>query len=110
MLTLIVVNQRYRHGSPSLRRTIDFANAFLNASLLAGILVVINVIAFRYGGQPLDLTREGTYSLSSTTLKQLTSLDRPLTFTLIFGRGPARSASATGSSSWSSLTRPSIPA
>ena len=87
VLTLIVVNQRYRHGSPSLRRTIDFANAFLNASLLAGILVVINVIAFRYGGQPLDLTREGTYSLSSTTLKQLTSLDRPLTFTLIFGRG-----------------------
>jgi ABC-type uncharacterized transport system len=88
VLTLIVVNQRFRHGSPSLRRTIDFANAFLNSSLLAGTLVVINVIAFRYGGQPLDLTREGTYSLSSTTLKQLISLDRPLTFTLIFGRGP----------------------
>jgi len=88
VLTLIVVNQRFRHGSPSLRRTIDFANAFLNVSLLAGILVVVNVIAFRYGGQPLDLTREGTYSLSSTTLKQLTSLDRPLTFTLFFGRGP----------------------
>jgi hypothetical protein len=87
VLTLIVVNQRYRHGSPSLRRTLDFANTFLNASLLAGTLVVINVIAFRYGGQPIDLTREGTYSLSSTTLKQLTGLDRPLTFTLIFGRG-----------------------
>jgi hypothetical protein len=88
VLTLIVVNQRYRHGSPSLRRTIDFANAFLNVSLLAGILLVINVMAFRYGGQPLDLTREGTYSLSPTTLKQLTSLDRPLTFTLFFGRDP----------------------
>jgi ABC-type uncharacterized transport system len=88
VLTLMVVNQRYRHGSPTLRRTIDFANTFLNASLLAGILVVVNVIAFRYAGQPLDLTREGTYSLSSTTLKQLTSLDRPLTFSLVFGRGP----------------------
>ena len=87
VLTLIVVNQRFRHSSPSLRRTIDFANAFLNASLLAGILVVVNVIAFRYGGQPIDMTHEATYSLSSTTLNQLTSLDRPLTFTLIFGRG-----------------------
>ena len=44
-------NRRYRHASPSLRRTIDFSTAFLNASLLAGILIVVNVIAFRYGGQ-----------------------------------------------------------
>ena len=66
-LTLISFNRRYRHASPSLRRTIDFSSAFLNASLLAGILIVVNVIAFRYGGQPLDLTREQTYSLSSMT-------------------------------------------
>jgi hypothetical protein len=88
VLTLIRVNSRYRHVSPSLRRTTDLASAFLNTSLLAGFLVVINVIAFRYGGRPLDLTREQTYSLSSSTINQLTSLKRPVTFTLVFGRGP----------------------
>jgi hypothetical protein len=88
VLTLIRVNRRYRHASPSLRRTIDFSSAFLNTSLLAGILIVINVIAFRYGGRPLDLTREQTYSLSSATVNQLTSLKRPVTFTPIFGSGP----------------------
>ncbi|HZW30490.1 MAG TPA: GldG family protein [Isosphaeraceae bacterium] len=87
LLLLIRLNRRYRHASPSLRRTIEFAGSFLNTSLLAGLLIVINVLAFRYGGRPLDLTREGTYSLSSSTLNQLTSLDRPLTFTMIFGRG-----------------------
>jgi hypothetical protein len=70
-----------------LRRTIDFSAAFLNASLLAGILIVANVIAFRYGGRPIDMTREGTYSLSSLTLNQLKGLDRPVTFTMIFGEG-----------------------
>jgi hypothetical protein len=88
VLTLIQVNRRYRHASPSLRRTIDFSDTFLNTSLLAGVLIVLNVLAFRYGSQPLDMTREGTYSLSSSTLNQLRSLDRPLTFTMIFGHGP----------------------
>jgi hypothetical protein len=87
VLALISFNRRYRHASPSLRRTIDFSSAFLNASLLAGILIVVNVIAFRYGGQPLDLTREQTYSLSSMTINQLVSLKQPVTFTMIFGRG-----------------------
>ena len=49
-----------------------------------------NVLAFRYGSQPLDMTREGTYSLSSMTLNQLKGLDRPLVFTMIFGQGPPR--------------------
>ncbi len=88
VLTLIKINRRYRHASPSLRRTIDFSDTFLNTSLLAGILIVCNVLAFRYGSQPLDMTREGTYSLSSLTLNQLKSLDRTLTFTMIFGHGP----------------------
>ncbi len=87
VLALISVNRRYRHASPSLRRTIDFSSAFLNAALLAGILIVINVIAFRYGGQALDLTREQTYSLSSMTINQLVSLKQPVTFTMVFGRG-----------------------
>ncbi len=85
---LIGLNRRYRHASPSLRRTIEFSSAFLNASLLAGILIVLNVIVFRYAGRPLDLTRERTYSLSSLSLNQLTTLEEPVTFTLIFGRGP----------------------
>jgi hypothetical protein len=85
VLALIQVNRRYRHASPSLRRTIDFSDTFLNTSLLAGVLIVCNVLAFRYGSQPLDMTREGTYSLSSLTLNQLRILDRPLTFTIIGG-------------------------
>ena len=88
VLTLIQFNRRYRHASPSLRRTIDFSDTFLNTSLLAGVLIVCNVLAFRYGGQPLDLTREGAYSLSTLTIKQLKGIDRPLTFTIIFGQGP----------------------
>ena len=88
VLALISFNRRFRHSSPSLRRTIDFSSAFLNASLLAGTLIVVNVIAFRYGGQPLDLTREQTYSPAlSMTINQLVSLKQPVTFTLIFGRG-----------------------
>ena len=35
----------------------------------------------------IDLTREQTFSLSSLTLNQLESLDRPLTFHLVYGRG-----------------------
>ena len=88
VLTLLAYNRRYRHASPSLRRTVDFSSAFLNASLLAGILIVGNVIAFRYGSQPIDLTREQTYSLESLTLNQLKSLKQAVTFTMIFGRGP----------------------
>jgi ABC-type uncharacterized transport system len=88
VLALVAYNRRYRHASPSLRRTIEFSGAFLNATLLAGILIVANVIAFRYGGQPIDVTREGTYTLSDLSLKQLASLDRPVTFTVVFGRGP----------------------
>ncbi|MFI5454700.1 MAG: Gldg family protein [Isosphaerales bacterium] len=87
VLFLIAQNRRYRHASPSLRRTIDFSTAFVNSSLLAGILIVFNVIAFRYGGQPIDVTRERTYSLSSLTLNQLKSLERPVAFTMIFGQG-----------------------
>src|SRR4051812_10301320 len=30
VLTLIRVNRRYRHASPSLRRTLDFSSTFLN--------------------------------------------------------------------------------
>jgi hypothetical protein len=88
VLSLIAINRRYRHASPSLRRTIELSSAFLNSSLLAGILIVINLIVFRYGGSPLDLTRERTYSLSSRTLNQLATLEQPVTFTLMFGRAP----------------------
>jgi hypothetical protein len=87
VLFLIERNRRYRHASPSLRRTIDFSTAFINAALLAGILIVVNVVAFRYGGRPIDMTREGTYVLSTLTLNQLQSLEKPVTFTIIFGRG-----------------------
>jgi hypothetical protein len=86
VLALVLINRRYRHGSPTLRRTVDLSTAALNASLAAGILIVINVIAFRYGGRALDLTRDQVFSLSSLSRVQLKTLERPLTLTTFFGR------------------------
>ncbi len=86
VLALTRINRRYRHASPTLRRTVDVSGAFLDLSLLAGVLIVLNVLAFRYGGQPLDLTREKTYSLTETTRKVVRALDRPVTFTMISGQ------------------------
>jgi hypothetical protein len=86
-LWLNMVCQRHRHASPVLRRTAELSRLFLNAALLAGVLAVANVAAFRYGGQGIDLTREQTFSLSSRTLNQLASLEWPLSFHLLFGRG-----------------------
>lgn len=88
VLTLIGINRRYRHASPALRRTVEFSNAALTTTLVAGVLIVINVLAFRYGGRALDFTRERAFSLSSLSLNQLKALDRPVTFTLFFGGSP----------------------
>lgn len=89
VLALVLMNQRYRHGSPTMRRTVGFATAALNATLFAGILIVVNVIAFRYGGRAIDMTREGTFTLESLTVNQLRTLQRPVTFTTFFGRSGA---------------------
>src|SRR5262249_8029706 len=74
VLALVLMNQRYRHGSPTMRRTVGFATAALNASLFAGILIVLNVIGFRYGGRAIDMTREGAFTLESLTVNQLRTL------------------------------------
>jgi hypothetical protein len=88
VLYLNIANRPYRHASPVLRRTMELASLFLNAGLLAGILLVANVVAFRYGGQGIDLTREQTFSLSSLSTSQLSSLNRPITFHIVYGSGP----------------------
>jgi hypothetical protein len=88
VLTLIAVNRRHRHTSPGLRRTIELANSTLSVALIAGILIVINVLAFRLGGRALDFTRERTFTLSSLTVNQLKSLKRPVHFTVFFGESP----------------------
>ncbi len=67
VLAVLRVNRRYRHVSPTLRRVLEFSNTALTASLLAGILVVGNVVAFKYGGRAIDLTRDRAFSLSSRT-------------------------------------------
>jgi hypothetical protein len=87
-LRLNMAVQPFRHASPILRRTSVYSSLFLNAALFAGILIMANVAAFRYGGWAIDMTREQTFSLSSRTINQLQSLDRPVTFHLLFGRGP----------------------
>ncbi len=88
VLFLIRVNRRHRHTSPTVRRAIDVSASFLDLALLAGILVVVNVLVFRYGGRPFDMTSEGAYSLLKLSVDQVNALDRPLTFTQIGGRGP----------------------
>ena len=44
------------------------------------------MIAFRYGGRPIDMTREGAHSLSSLTVNQLKSLTKPVLFTTFYGK------------------------
>lgn len=85
VLTLIVFNQRYRHASPALRRTLDVSNTAMTATLVAGILIVVNVLAFRYGGHAIDFTRERAFSLHPITLSQMAALNRPVVFTLFTG-------------------------
>jgi hypothetical protein len=84
---LQVSHRRYRHVSPSLRRTFQYVGIFLNGALLAGILIIVNLVAYRHGTHGFDLTREQTYSLSSLTLNQLETLKNPLTFYMVYGRG-----------------------
>lgn len=86
VLTLVAINDRYRHVSPALRLTAALSRAGLNTTLVAGILLVANVIAFRYGGHVIDLTRERTHSLSSQSRSQLDALEVPVAFHLVHGR------------------------
>ena len=46
ILVLSAANRRHRHANAQLRRSIDFATTAVNASLLAGILLVFNARAF----------------------------------------------------------------
>lgn len=80
-------NRRYRHVSPTLRRVVAFADVALAGSTLAGLLIVGNVFAFRYGGRPLDFTRDESFTLASLSRNQVMALERPLKFTLVLGRG-----------------------
>ena len=85
VLAVLRINNRYRHVSPTLRRVLEFSNTALTASLLLGILVVGNVVAFKYGGRAIDLTRDQAFSLSSRSTSVLQGLDRPVSFTVFFG-------------------------
>lgn len=85
LIALVRANHRYRHASPSLRRVVRYSHAALNGSLLAGILIVGNVLAFKYGDRPLDFTREQAFSLASLTSRQLKSLDTPVRFIAVYG-------------------------
>ena len=91
VLSVLRVNRRYRHVSPTLRRVLEFSNTALTTSLMAGILVVGNVVAFKYGGRAIDLTRDSSFSLSSRTVNLLHSLDRPVSFDVFFGNSPQSS-------------------
>ena len=79
-------NRSFRHASPSLRRIVRCADSATSACLLLGILVVGNVLAFRYGDRPIDCTDERVFSLESLTVNQLKTLQRPVSFTAFFGQ------------------------
>jgi len=85
VLAVLRINAKYRHVSPTLRRVVQFSNTALTASLVAGILLVGNLMAFRYGGRAIDLTRDRAFSLSTLTRNQLGALDRLVTITVFFG-------------------------
>ncbi|QDV34572.1 GldG family protein [Tautonia plasticadhaerens] len=80
-------NRPHRHASPSLRRMARFADATMTGALLAGVLIVGNVLAFTYGGRPIDLSLDRSYSLEALTITQLEGLEEPVTFTVFFGDG-----------------------
>ena len=85
VFAVVRANHRHRHASPTIRRVLRFGETALTASLLAGVLVVANVYAFKYGGRAIDLTRDRAYSLESLTLNQLNALDRPATLVAFHG-------------------------
>ena len=87
ILRINQANRKFRHASPSLRRVVDVSNAALNAAMFGGVLVVGNVLAFKYGGRALDFTADRVFSLSSLSANQIKSLDRPVKFTLVIGQG-----------------------
>ena len=86
VFAMIRVNLRYRHASPSLRRLVTMSDAILNGALLLGVLIIANVLAFKYGGRAFDFTDERTFSLADLTSKQLRDLKKPVKFIVIYGR------------------------
>lgn len=82
VIALVSINRRYRHASPTLRRTLQFANTALATALIAGVLIVGNVMAFKYGGRAIDFTSERAFSLSPLTISEVKTLPKPVTFTV----------------------------
>jgi hypothetical protein len=90
LIYLASANRRYRHASPILRRVVQFSNMALGTALLGGVLIVGNVLAFKYGGHPIDFTAERAFSLADQTVNLLKGLDRPVKFTVVIGMAEAR--------------------
>ncbi len=91
ILVLVARNKKFRHASPTLRRVIDLADAGLTSLLIGGILILANTLAFSYAERPLDMTSEGSYTLSSQSENAIKNLKRPLEFTVFMAN---RNASA----------------
>jgi hypothetical protein len=86
ILRVQAVIAKYRHVSPTLRRTLEFSNTALTCTLLGGVLIVGNVFAFKYGGRSIDFTHDEAFTLSSLSVNNVKGLERPLKFTLVLGR------------------------
>ena len=86
ILRVQAVNRKFRHVSPTLRRTIEFSNTALTCTLLGGVLIVGNVFAFKYGGKAIDFTHDEAFTLSSLSVNNVKAIELPLKFTLVLGR------------------------
>jgi hypothetical protein len=80
--------REHRHESPAMRRVAKHGATALTASLIAGIAIVANVLAFKYGARPIDFTSSKVHSLASLTANQARGLTRPLEFTIFHGQDP----------------------
>lgn len=88
--TLLILIRRLRRDASSGRggrQAAAVGKTIVDASLLAGLLIVINAFAFTYGGRVWDLTQEGAFTLSAVSRQTIRALDRPTRFTLLFGEG-----------------------
>jgi len=87
LLTALLLYYRARGArmDAPLRRLVHGYHTFLTASLLAGNLLLVNVLVARYGDEPwIDASRGSQYTLQYEQTKQLLAeLNQPVAFTVL---------------------------
>ncbi len=84
-ITCSHLGKRQRAAHPVFLRVEQFASSGSTAAMLLGVLVIANLMVFRYGGRTIDFTRDRSLSLESMTVNTLKGLKKPVTLTLFAG-------------------------